>query len=64
MTPTITTISSTPKSQQAPSSLWPFLGAFAKLQNVTISFITPICLHGTTQLPLDRIFMKFENFFF
>jgi hypothetical protein len=58
MTPTITTICRTPKSQQAPSSLWPFLGAFAKLQNVTISFITSICLsvslHGTTQLPLER----------
>jgi len=30
MTPTITTICSTPKSQQAPSSLWNFLGALAK----------------------------------
>jgi len=30
-----------------------FLGAFTKLQNATISFITSVCPQGTTQLPLD-----------
>ena len=37
-----------------------FIGAFAKLQQVTISFVMScrsvclyVCPHGTTQLPLD-----------
>ena len=30
------------------------LGAFAKLRKATISFVLSVCLHGTTQLPLDR----------
>ena len=35
----------------------PSLGAFAKLQRVTISFIMclSVCLHGTTQLLLARL---------
>jgi hypothetical protein len=31
-----------------------FLGTFAKLQEVTFGFVMSACLHGTTQLPLDR----------
>jgi len=31
-----------------------FLGAFPKLQKATISFITPVHLHRTTWLTLDR----------
>jgi len=30
-----------------------FVGALAKLQKVTVSFIMSVCLHGKTQLPLD-----------
>jgi len=32
----------------------PYLGGFAKLQKVTISFVMSVSLHGTTQLPLER----------
>ena len=31
----------------------PFLGAFAKLRKVTISFVTFVRPYGTTRLPLD-----------
>jgi hypothetical protein len=30
-----------------------FVGALAKLQKVTVGFIMSVCLHGTTQLPLN-----------
>jgi len=36
----------------------PFLGAFAKLQRATVSFMSvcpSACPHGTTQLPMDRV---------
>jgi hypothetical protein len=29
------------------------LGAFAKLQKATISYVMSVCPHGTTRLPLD-----------
>jgi hypothetical protein len=31
-----------------------FLGAFAELQKVTVSFIMSVCPHETIQLPLDE----------
>jgi hypothetical protein len=40
------------------------LGALAKLQKATVSFVVSVCLspsvrpHGTTQLPLDGFFFK------
>jgi hypothetical protein len=30
-----------------------FLGALATLQKAAVSFVVCVCLHGTTQLPLD-----------
>jgi hypothetical protein len=30
------------------------LGMFAKLRKATFSFFMSVCLHGTTQLPLDE----------
>ena len=45
-----------------------FLGAFAKLQKATISFVMRVCPsvrpHGTTQLPLDEFWwnLVFEHF--
>jgi len=30
-----------------------FVGVFAELQNVTVSFIMSDCMHGKTGLPLD-----------
>jgi len=43
-----------------------FLGAFAKLQKATISFVMSVCPsvrpNGTTQLPLDGRIL-FEDFF-
>jgi len=41
-----------------------FLGAFTKLQKVTISFVMPVHPHGTTWLPLDGFSRNliFENF--
>ena len=30
------------------------VGALAKLQEVTVSFIMSVCPHGTTRLPLDE----------
>jgi hypothetical protein len=42
----------------------PFLGAFAKLRNATISFVMSVCPQGTTRLPLDRFSWNliFEDF--
>jgi hypothetical protein len=52
-------------------SVW-ILGAFAKLRKAIISFVMSVCLfdcmsvclsvrpHGTTLLPLEMIFMKFD----
>ena len=42
----------------------PFLGAFAKLQKVTISFVVFVYPHGTTQLHMDGFScnLKFEYF--
>jgi hypothetical protein len=31
-----------------------FLGVSVKLREVTVSFVMPICRHGTAWLPLDR----------
>jgi hypothetical protein len=41
-----------------------FLGTFAKLQKVTISFVMSVCPHVTARLPLDRFSWNFifENF--
>jgi hypothetical protein len=36
-----------------------FLDAFAKLRKVTISFVMPVCPHGTTRLPLDGFWRNF-----
>jgi hypothetical protein len=36
-----------------------FLGTFADLQRATISFFMSVCLHGSSQLPVNWIFMKF-----
>jgi len=40
------------------------LGAFTKLRKVTISFITSVCPHGISQLPLDRfsLYLISEHF--
>jgi len=37
---------------QNPSEV--ILGAFAKLQKATVSFVWAVCPHGTTGLPLER----------
>jgi len=34
-------------------SIPPILGAFAKLQKVTVSFVMSVRPHGTTRHPLD-----------
>ena len=41
-----------------------FLAAFAKLRKVSISFVTYVCPHGTTLLPLDGFLSNstFETF--
>jgi len=47
--------------------LWIFLGAFARLRKVTISFVMCVCLsdypHGTTRLPLDGFLWNFFDYF-
>ena len=47
------------------SCLGSFLGVFAKLQKVTISFVLSVCLSVHPQgrnnsAPTERIFMKFD----
>jgi len=37
-----------------------FLVTFAKLRKATISFVMSIYPHGTTRLPLDGFFIKFD----
>jgi hypothetical protein len=37
-----------------------FLGMSTKLWKATISFVISVCLHGTTQFPLEQIFMKLD----
>jgi hypothetical protein len=36
----------------------PFLDAFAKLQQLTISFIMSVHFRGTTQIPLSGFFLN------
>ena len=42
----------------------PISGMFAKLQKATVSFVMSVCLHGTTRLPLDGFFTKFDIWIF
>jgi hypothetical protein len=37
----------------ASKGIFPFLGAFAKLQKPRVSFIISVCPHGTAWLSLD-----------
>jgi hypothetical protein len=42
-------------SQSEPRSEFsPFLGAFAKFRQATVSYVMSVCPNGKTQLPLDR----------
>ena len=49
---------------QVPSRFKTLLGAFAKLQKVTISLVMSVRPHGTTRLVLDTFSLNFilENF--
>ena len=40
--------------------VWVLFGFFAKLRKATISFVMSVCPHGTTQLPLEGFFTKFD----
>ena len=51
-------------SNRCYSKPYSFLGAFARLRKAGISFVTFVCPHGTTRLPLDGFSWNFTFQYF